>query len=139
MEDVKSLAERLGVSDRIIFAGFVSDEELVEYYCAGDIGVMSSRWETECLTVLQALACGLPVACADARALRDYMVDGYNGHLFGDSPDEIVEAINKCFLDGDKLKDNAIKTLEPYSYTAYKEKLHQLYQDAIAICASKKE
>ncbi len=139
MADLKTQAENLGVSDRVIFVGFVPDDELVEYYCAGDIGVMSSRWETECLTVLQALACGLPVACADARALRDYMVDGYNGHLFGDSPDDIVAAINKCFADGGSLKENAIKTLEDYSYSAYQEKLHQLYQDAIAICESKKE
>ncbi len=139
LDHLKSQAKKLDVSDRVIFAGFVPDEELVEYYCAGDIDVMSSRWETECLTVLQALACGLPVACADARALRDYMVDGYNGHLFGDSPDDIVTAINKCFAEGDRMRANAIKTLEPYSYSAYKEKLHQLYRDAIAICESKKE
>ena len=139
MEDLKAQSKELGVEDRTIFAGFVPDEELVDYYRAGDIGVMSSRWETECLTVLQALACGLPVACADARALRDYMVDGYNGRLFGDSPDEIVSAINKCFSDGDSLKENAIKTLEDYSYSAYEEKLHKLYQDAISKYDSKKE
>ena len=139
MDSLKEQAKELGVADRVVFAGFVPDEELVEYYGAGDIGVMSSRWETECLTVLQALACGLSVACADARALRDYMVDGYNGYLFGDSPDEIVDAINKCFTDGASLKENAIKTLENYSYSAYEQKLHQLYEDAIAMYASKKE
>ncbi len=129
MESLKQQAEELGVADRVIFAGFVPDEELVEYYGAGDIGVMASRWETECLTVLQALACGLPVACSDARALRDYMEDGYNGFLFGDSPDDIVVAINKCFESGHDLKENSRKTLDDYSYESYKENLHKLYED----------
>ena len=132
MDSLKKQAEDLGVSDRVIFAGFVPDEELTEYYGAGDIGVMASRWETECLTVLQALACGLPVACADARALRDYMEDGYNGYLFGDSSDEIVAAISKCFESGYTLKDNAQKTLENYTYESYKQNLHKLYEDVIA-------
>lgn len=132
MDSLKQQAQKLGVSDRVFFAGFVPDEELTEYYGAGDIGVMASRWETECLTVLQALACGLPVACADARALRDYMRDGYNGFLFGESQDEIVSAINKCFESGHTLRDNALKTLENYSYEAYKQNLHKLYEDVIA-------
>lgn len=136
MESLKQQAEELGVADRVIFAGFVPDEELVEYYGAGDIGVMASRWETECLTVLQALACGLPVACSDARALRDYMEDGYNGFLFGDSPDDIVVAINKCFESGHDLKENSRKTLDDYSYESYKENLHKLYEDVQKIHAA---
>ncbi|AGI47090.1 Glycosyltransferase [Thermoplasmatales archaeon BRNA1] len=139
MEPLKQQAKELGVEDRVVFAGFVPDEELTEYYGAGDICIMASRWETECLTVLHALACGLPVACSDARALRDYMTDGYNGFLFGDSPDDIVEAVNKCFASGTSLKENAMKTLEPYSYEAYKEKMHQLYADAIAMKSAEKE
>ena len=139
MDGLKQQAQDLGVSERVIFAGFVPDEELTEYYGAGDIGVMASRWETECLTVLQALACGLPVACADARALRDYMEDGYNGFLFGDSPEEIVSAIEKCFESGHTLRDNALKTLENYTYESYKQNLHKLYEDVIARSKSLKD
>jgi len=60
------------------------------------------------------------------------MRDGYNGFLFGESPNEIVSAINKCFESGHTLRDNALKTLENYSYEAYKQNLHKLYEDVIA-------
>lgn len=139
MPSLKEQAKELGVEDRVIFAGFVPDEELTQYYGAGDIGIMASRWETECLTVLHALACGLPVACADARALRDYMVDGHNGYLFGDSPDDILAAIDKCFKADDSIRQNAIKTLDAYSYDAYLQKLDQLYKDAVVKVAEKKK
>jgi 1,2-diacylglycerol 3-alpha-glucosyltransferase len=137
MESLKKLTADMGLEDRVIFAGFVPDEELTMHYCAADICVMSSRWETECLTVLQGLACGLPVACADARALRDYMVDGHNGFLFGESPDELVAAIGKAFEAGDDIKANAIATLEPYSYAAYVEKMHRMYEDAVEMKKAK--
>ena len=137
IDSLKEKAAELGVSDRLIFAGFVPDEELTEHYCAGDIGVMASRWETECLTVLQALACGLPVACSNARALRDYMVDGKNGYLFGDEPDEIVNAINKAFHADSSILENAKETLREYSIETYLERMDKLYADALRLSSDK--
>ncbi|MDD4320855.1 MAG: glycosyltransferase family 4 protein [Acidaminococcaceae bacterium] len=58
MNNLKSLVNRLGVQDRVIFIDFVPNKELPRYYNAGDIGV----WPGNCsITVLEAVATGLPV------------------------------------------------------------------------------
>ncbi|MCS6846338.1 MAG: glycosyltransferase [Anaerolineae bacterium] len=59
----KALAQRLGVSDRVIFAGEVSDELLPDYYYAADLYVIpaNSRAEAFGVAILEAMAAGLPV------------------------------------------------------------------------------
>ena len=46
----------------VVFAGWKRGEELSRYYSASDVFVLPSRFETFGLVLLEALACGLPVA-----------------------------------------------------------------------------
>lgn len=52
----------------IIFAGFVSDQELPYYYAACDVYVTASLWEGFNLTVAEAQACGKPTVAFDIGA-----------------------------------------------------------------------
>ena len=47
---------------KVVFAGWKRGDELSRYYSASDVFVMPSRFETFGLVLLEALACGLPVA-----------------------------------------------------------------------------
>jgi glycosyltransferase involved in cell wall biosynthesis len=53
-------AESLGIADRVVFTGFVSDEELVLLYQATSLFVFPSLYEGFGLPVIEALACGAP-------------------------------------------------------------------------------
>ncbi|MFC1466788.1 MAG: glycosyltransferase [Candidatus Brachytrichaceae bacterium NZ_4S206] len=59
----KALAQRLGVAERVIFAGEVDDAKLPDYYHAADIYVIpaNSRAEAFGLAILEAMASRLPV------------------------------------------------------------------------------
>ena len=46
----------------VVFTGWKKGEELSRYYSASDVFVLPSRFETFGLVLLEALACGLPVA-----------------------------------------------------------------------------
>jgi glycosyltransferase involved in cell wall biosynthesis len=56
----RTLAESLGVSDRLVLTGHVSDEELVLLYQAASLFVFPSRYEGFGLPVVEAFACGAP-------------------------------------------------------------------------------
>lgn len=60
-EELRDLAERLGLSDKVIFAGPRSREELYLWYSAADVFVLASAHEGCPNVVLEALACGTPV------------------------------------------------------------------------------
>lgn len=72
------LSEELGVSDRVIFAGFVATEDLPNHYCLADAYVMPSQ-EGFGIVYLEAMACGVPVLSGDADGSADPLQDGQLG------------------------------------------------------------
>ena len=72
------LAQELGVTDRVIFAGFVPTDQLVDHYRLADVYVMPSK-EGFGIVYLEAMACGIPVIAGDEDGSRDPLQDGRLG------------------------------------------------------------
>jgi glycosyltransferase involved in cell wall biosynthesis len=81
-----SLAERLGIKDRVDFMGFVSEQEKIDMLRKTQVVVNPSSKEGWGVTVIEANACGAPVIASDVPGLRDAVVDGKTGFLvpYGD-------------------------------------------------------
>ena len=72
----------LGIDDRVVFAGFVSRDEVPRYYAMSDVLVLPSRSEVWGLVINEALACGVPVIATDAcGAAPDLIQDNVNGFV----------------------------------------------------------
>ena len=76
------LAQQLGIADRTVFRGFVSDEELRVAYLRADAFCQPGTAELQSLVSLEAMAASSPVLLADARALPHLVDEGVNGWLF---------------------------------------------------------
>ncbi|NJN86650.1 MAG: glycosyltransferase family 4 protein [Leptolyngbyaceae cyanobacterium SL_7_1] len=72
------LAADLGVADRVVFAGFVATDALVEHYRLADVYVMPSQ-EGFGIVYLEAMACGVPVISGDADGSAEPLKDGKTG------------------------------------------------------------
>lgn len=72
------LAIDLGVADRVIFAGFVPDDALIDHYRLADVYVMPSK-EGFGIVYLEAMACGVPVVAGDDDGSADPLQDGRMG------------------------------------------------------------
>jgi glycosyltransferase involved in cell wall biosynthesis len=68
---VRAAAKASSVADRIIFLGFVSDEDLGHYYSACDVFVFPSFYEGFGIPILEAMACGRAVACSNTSAMPE--------------------------------------------------------------------
>lgn len=123
--DIEKLVEDLGLQDKVVFAGFVPDSELPAYYNAADIAVSASKFETQGLSILEAMASGKPVACRNGRAFAEIVHDGVNGYLF-DDVDGCVEAMEKAFDAPPEVREASLKTALDNS----REKSAQLYVNA---------
>ena len=66
-QEWESLAQRLGLGDRVSFLGHVRDEELVDLYHACDVFVLPAihRSESWGAVQIEAMACGKPVICTE--------------------------------------------------------------------------
>lgn len=72
------LAIDLGIADRVVFAGFVPTEELVDHYRLADAYVMPSQ-EGFGIVYLEAMACGVPVIAGDADGSAEPLQEGELG------------------------------------------------------------
>jgi phosphatidylinositol alpha-mannosyltransferase len=77
------LTSRLELSDRVVFAGFVSDDELPLYYHLSDVYALPSvlRVENFGITLLEAMAAGKPVVSSNLPGPDEVVDDGINGLL----------------------------------------------------------
>lgn len=76
---LRSLADRLGVADRVSFLGFVPDERKLELLRSAWIHVLTSSKEGWGISNLEAAACGTPTVASDAPGLRESVVHGSTG------------------------------------------------------------
>jgi len=80
-QGLAGLARDLGVANRLTFTGDVSRTHLPALLRSADL-LVSGAWEDPSGTVaLQAMACGTPVAAAEAGAVGDAVIDGVTGIL----------------------------------------------------------
>ena len=63
--------KELGLEGLTIHAGMVSQEDLVNFYNLADLFVLPSLYEGFGLPVLEAFACGTPVACSNTSSLPE--------------------------------------------------------------------
>lgn len=100
--ELRALAARLGVADRMHMVGAVPVDEVPRYYRLGDVFVTSSRSETQGLTCLEALASGLPTITPDDDAFRGVVIDGVNGHRYASDADFLSTV--RTLLDNDAFR-----------------------------------
>lgn len=78
---LEAVARTIGVADKVLFAGGVSDAELPDYYRVADLFVMPSVQEGFGIVLLEATASGLPIVAGNRDGSPDALADGELGRL----------------------------------------------------------
>jgi glycosyltransferase involved in cell wall biosynthesis len=89
---LKDILSSGGVRDRVNFAGHIPYEKLPEYYHQADLYISPSHVDGSSVSLMEALASGLPCLVSDIPANKEWVVDGHNGWLF---PDGDVDALEQ--------------------------------------------
>ena len=76
------------------FIGYKRGQELVDWLLLSDVLVFPSRTETFGLVILEALACGIPVAAHDVMGPRDIITHGVDGYLDEDLEKAALACLN---------------------------------------------
>jgi glycosyltransferase involved in cell wall biosynthesis len=80
-ESTKTLVQDLNLAGAIQFVGYVSQSELVELYQRASLFVLPSQQEGLCISVLEAMACGVPVVSTRCGGPEGIVQEGVTGCL----------------------------------------------------------
>jgi len=99
-EKLEILAKHLGIENKVRFMGFLYGRELALALQASDVFVTASKSENFPLSIIEAMASGLPVVAASALGLPEIVEDGRSGFLVPpDKPEEMAERVLKLFYE----------------------------------------
>jgi len=101
---LRDLSALLGFSDKVRFAGRVSDNELEELFAETDIYIQSSFLEGFGISALEAAARGIPVITTDVGAVREIFEDGNTALLVAAGDPEGLRAAIERLVADDKLR-----------------------------------
>ena len=101
---LETLAETLGLRDRVTFAGRLDREGMRHLYGSAGVFVMPSRREGFPLALLEAMSAGLPVVASSIGGVRDIMTEATGEMVPPDDPGALADALGRWLGDGDRLR-----------------------------------
>ncbi len=90
-DDIFRQVQTLGLIERVIFTGYVPDDELPLWYNAAELLVFPSLYEGFGLPILEAMACGTPVIASNSSSIPEAV--GEAGMLF--APSDVESLVNQ--------------------------------------------
>ena len=118
-----------GLKNGVKFLGSLSKEELVKEYNKSKIFILPSTYEAQPLTVLEAMACGLPVVVTE-RAGAGIVENKRNGFVIkSGSPKEIANSVNFLLKNSgevNKIRENNLNDIKRYKWEKIVERYSKI-------------
>ncbi|MDB8558554.1 glycosyltransferase family 4 protein [Turicibacter sanguinis] len=105
-DEIQYLINKIKISDRVKFIGFVDDDDLATLYSSAELFIFPSMYEGFGLPPLEAMACGCPTIVSSSASLPEIVLDGATKFNTFDEKD-LAMKIN-CLIGNVEL-DNLIK------------------------------
>ena len=97
---LSALARKLGVEERLVFAGSRPQDELRYYYGAADAAVSVPHYEPFGMTPLEAMACATPVVGSRVGGIKTSVADGETGYIVPPrDPEAIADRLLRLLSD----------------------------------------
>ncbi len=124
-----------GLAARVRMFGVLRGSPLVEAINAGDLFLTTSRSETQSMTMLQAMACGLPVVAARAGGLVEYLDHGRTGFLVdAKEPQAFLPPILALFRDLDlrsRMSREALASVAAFDPETITARFEEIYRSLV--------
>jgi glycosyltransferase involved in cell wall biosynthesis len=125
---LKKMVNDLEITERVIFLGFIPDDDLLDYYSSADV-FLSLDWADYNITVYEAISAGTKVVVSEEGEFDHELIGA--GYIFRVNPKDIeaiTQAIIKSQTVGEKLSnDHVERLLMPYTWTEYCTKIADIH------------
>ncbi|MGD0542714.1 MAG: glycosyltransferase family 4 protein [Tepidisphaeraceae bacterium] len=132
-------AKRLGVIDKMIFAG--QTDRAADFYAASDFFVLPTRHDSCSLVVLEALAMGLPAISTVFNGACEIMNDGEHGFVLANPADvpALTEAMGRLMdpIARQRMHEACLALRPNLSFDAHMDRLEEIYRARMELLANR--
>jgi len=133
--ELEALANGEGVAERTTFAGFVSDDDLVDAIKSSDMVAVPSHFEPFGIIALEAMAAGVPVVVSRVGGLAEIIEDEVDGlEVDPNSPYSIAKATTRLLSDqalASRLAARAREKVKSYNWKRSATETLEVYEAAV--------
>lgn len=122
-EEFVNLIEKNGLNENIEILGFMDNPLKLLY--SSKVMVMTSRYEGLPMTVLEAMALGVPIVSTPVDGLKEIVFNGENGFLVNDTR-EIAVRLNEIIQDENMRSDMSNRSIEIFDNVMNIEKYRNI-------------
>ena len=135
-EQLSDIVKSMNLEKKIIFSGFIEENELLQLQKCADVSVVPSLFEPFGIVALEAMAAGSPVVVSDTGGLSEIVDHDLNGvKVYPNNPDSLAWGVTKILLDDnyrDQLSKNAYhKIREKYNWKKIARQTKQIYKSVL--------
>lgn len=142
MDNLRDWAQKSGLGEKVIFTGCVEYEDVPGYLSMADAFVTASVTEVHPLSVIEAMAVGLPVLGIESPGVGDTVVDGVNGLLSKHDLAEFSLKMFRLMSENDlraRLAKKALEDSEQYSILNTSKRILGFYEELAAKYRERRE
>ncbi|PKM55427.1 MAG: hypothetical protein CVV00_03970 [Firmicutes bacterium HGW-Firmicutes-5] len=129
-EDIKKLVKSYHLEDCVEFLGLKSN--VYKYINEADIFVLPSLWEGMPITLIEAMATGMPIVATDVGGISDMITHDESGLVVKTQVEDLVEALDRLIRDKAlrmKLGKNALKKSACFDAVQMAKGYETIYND----------
>jgi len=132
-----SQAAALGVASKVVFPGFVSEDDLRKLYAVADIAVFPSLYEPFGIVAIEAMATGTPVVTSDIGGFREVIRHNETGiHTWANNPDSLAWGILEVLRNPEQTRRRVQNALEDvrsrFSWNGIAQETLAVYRDVFS-------
>lgn len=133
LDNLRARVEYMGISDRVWFMGYMSDEDLNKLFIVSDAAVFPSLYEPFGITAIEGMAAGTPVVVSDTGGLGEIVDHGYTGiKTYAGNSDSLAWGILEVLYNPDyayMLRQNAYnKVLNVFNWDIIAQDTTKVYK-----------
>ncbi len=132
--NVKLLARGIGVNNRNIIdiTSYLRNEDIPKIYCLSNMYLLTSRWESFGLPIIESFATGTPVVALDRDdARREHIINSGAGLLFRDSK-SLLEAVDEVLRNWQEYSRRGINYAQRFSWDLVAREYVKLYEEVLS-------
>ena len=136
LDELKGLADYLGLSQKVYFTGYLNDEQITKMYKAIDIATFPSLYEPFGIVALEGMLAGAATVVSDAGGLNEivsHRIDGMKS--YAGNPNSLADSILSLLFDETLCKQMAAKAHEKvvkeFNWETISKKTMDVYKESI--------